>query len=120
MLDYADSRSIQAGWHQALVITGGQLDVLFNNGAYALAGAVEDIPVAGLRENFEANFFGWHELSCLALQVMRRQNFGRILINSSVHKLRLCAFVAKASIMQPNLPLKAGQTPCGWSWPIRR
>lgn len=84
VLDYADSRSIQAGWHQAMAITGGQLDVLFNNGAYALPGAVEDIPVAGLRENFEVNFFGWHELSCLALQVMRRQNAGRILINSSV------------------------------------
>ena len=84
VLDYADSRSIQAGWHKAITITGGQLDVLFNNGAYALPGAVEDIPVAGLRENFEANFFGWHELSCLALQVMRRQNAGRILINSSV------------------------------------
>ena len=84
VLDYADSRSIQAGWHHAMAITGGQLDVLFNNGAYALPGALEDIPVAGLRENFEANFFGWHELSCLALQVMRRQNVGRILINSSV------------------------------------
>ncbi len=56
VLDYADSGSIQAGWHQAMAITGGQLDVLFNNGAYALPGAVEDIPVAGLRENFEANF----------------------------------------------------------------
>jgi NAD(P)-dependent dehydrogenase (short-subunit alcohol dehydrogenase family) len=84
VLDYADSGSIQRGWKQAMDITGGELDVLFNNGAYALPGAIEDIPVAGLKENFEANFFGWHELSCLALKVMRAQENGRILINSSV------------------------------------
>ena len=84
VLDYSDSRSIQAAWKQAMKLTNGRLDVLFNNGAYALPGAIEDIPVAGLRENFEANFFGWHELSCLALQVMRGHGTGRILINSSV------------------------------------
>ena len=84
VLDYSDSHSIQAAWQQAMKLTNGRLDVLFNNGAYALPGAIEDIPVAGLRENFETNFFGWHELSCLALQVMRGQGTGRILINSSV------------------------------------
>ena len=34
--------------------TGGTLDALFNNGAYALPGAVEDLPIAGLREQFDA------------------------------------------------------------------
>ena len=40
--------------------TGGTLDALYNNGAFAMLGAVEDVPTAGLRELFEANFFGWH------------------------------------------------------------
>ena len=39
--------------------TGGTLDALYNNGAFAMLGAVEDVPTAGLRELFEANFFGW-------------------------------------------------------------
>ena len=118
VLDYADSRSIQAGWHRAMETTGGQLDVLFNNGAYALPGAVEDIPVAGLRENFEANFFGWHELSCLALRVMRRQNFGRILINSSV--LGFAALRFRGSHNATKFALEGWADTCGLSWLIRR
>ena len=43
--------------------TGGTLDALYNNGAFAMLGAVEDVPTAGLRELFEANFFGWHTLT---------------------------------------------------------
>ena len=33
--------------------TGGTLDALYNNGAYALLGATEDIPTDALREIFE-------------------------------------------------------------------
>ena len=43
--------------------TGGTLDALYNNGAFAMLGAVEDVPTAGLRELFEANFFGWRTLT---------------------------------------------------------
>ena len=86
--------------NQVLDATGGTLDALYNNGAFALMyaathrprtpatqssnpsllptglqltrpglalprgrGAVEDVPTAGLRELFEANFFGWHTLT---------------------------------------------------------
>ena len=52
--------------------TGGTLDALFNNGAYSQPGAVEDLPVAALREQFEANFFGWHDLTRRIVPVMRR------------------------------------------------
>ena len=44
---------------------------LFNNGAHGLPGAVEDLPTEGLRAIFEANFFGWHELTRQVIPVMR-------------------------------------------------
>ena len=57
---------------------------LFNNGAYGQPGAVEDLSTDVLRDVFETNFFGWHELTCRVLPVMRRQGYGRIIQNSSV------------------------------------
>ncbi|HUF86535.1 MAG TPA: SDR family NAD(P)-dependent oxidoreductase [Thermohalobaculum sp.] len=83
-IDYEDPESIETGFAEALGRTGGRLDALFNNGAYALPGALEDVPVAGLRQIFEANFFGWHELTRRAIPVMRAQGHGRIVMNSSV------------------------------------
>ncbi|MEP3630765.1 MAG: SDR family NAD(P)-dependent oxidoreductase [Hyphomicrobiales bacterium] len=83
-LDYTDEASIHACADQVLAETGGRLDVLFNNGAYGLLGAVEDIPTDALREQFEANFFGWHELTRRFIPVMREQGGGRIVQCSSV------------------------------------
>jgi NAD(P)-dependent dehydrogenase (short-subunit alcohol dehydrogenase family) len=83
-LDVADSASIRAAVGWVLEQTGGTLDALFNNGAYGQPGAVEDLSRAALREQFETNLFGWHELTCLVLPVMRRQGHGRIVQNSSV------------------------------------
>ena len=84
VLDYEDEESIDQGFQTAMQITGGRLDVLFNNGAYAIPGAVEDLPTAALRQIFEANFFGWHHLTRLAVRVMREQGHGRLIQNSSV------------------------------------
>ena len=64
--------------------TGGTLDALYNNGAHAQAGAVEDLPVEALREQFEANLFGWHDLTRRIVPVMRRQGHGRIVSCSSI------------------------------------
>ncbi len=83
-LDYADEASIRAAMETVLAGTGGRLDAVFNNGAYALPGAVEDLPTEGLRAQFEANLFGWHTLTRLAIPVMRRQGRGRIVQCSSV------------------------------------
>lgn len=83
-LDYQSAESIQTGFATAVELTGGRLDALFNNGAHAAAGAIEDIPTGLWREIFEANFFGWHELTRLVLPVMRRQGAGRIVQCSSV------------------------------------
>ncbi len=83
-LDYCDVDSISRCLDAVLEQTGGKLDALFNNGAYAQAGAVEDLPVEALRLQFEANFFGWHDLTRRVVPVMRRQGHGRIVHCSSV------------------------------------
>lgn len=83
-LDYREPRSIEALVASVIERTGGRLDALYNNGAYAQAGAVEDLPVSALREQFEANVFGWHDLTRRIVPVMRRQGFGRIIHCSSI------------------------------------
>jgi len=83
-LDLADSASIASAVATVLERTGGTLYALFNNGAYGQPGAVEDLRREVLREQFETNLFGTHELTCRVLPVMRRQGHGRIIQNSSV------------------------------------
>lgn len=83
-LNLADSDSINAAVDEVLQRSDGTLYALFNNGAYGQPGAVEDLSRAVLREQFENNLFGTHELTCKLLPVMRRQGYGRIIQNSSV------------------------------------
>jgi NAD(P)-dependent dehydrogenase (short-subunit alcohol dehydrogenase family) len=83
-LDLTDSQTIGETLDQVLEDTGGTLYALFNNGAYGQVGAVEDLSVAVLREQFETNFFGWHDLTCRVIPVMRARQTGRIIQNSSI------------------------------------
>ncbi len=83
-IDYEDPASIAEGLEEVLEATGGTLDALFNNGAYAVPGAVEDLPTDALRAIFEANVFGWHDLTRRVIPVMRAQGQGRIVNHSSV------------------------------------
>ncbi|MGR9074153.1 MAG: SDR family oxidoreductase [Gammaproteobacteria bacterium] len=83
-LNLADSDSIANAVERTAELTGGEIHALFNNGAFGQPGAVEDLSRAVLREQFETNFFGTHELTNLVIPLMRKQGFGRILYNSSV------------------------------------
>jgi NAD(P)-dependent dehydrogenase (short-subunit alcohol dehydrogenase family) len=83
-LDYADEASIAEALAETLRRTGGTLDALYNNGAFACPGAVEDLPRGALREIFETNLFGYHDLTRRVIPVMRAQGHGRIVNCSSV------------------------------------
>lgn len=83
-LDLAQSESIQQAFQQVMQLTNGKLYALFNNGAFGLPGAVEDLTRDNLKFQFETNVFGWLELTNLVIPLMRRQGFGRIIQNSSV------------------------------------
>lgn len=83
-LDLADSASIQHAFKQVMQLTDGKLYALFNNGAFGLPGAVEDLTRDNLKYQFETNVFGWLELTNLVIPLMRKQGYGRIIQNSSV------------------------------------
>ena len=83
-LDLARSESIKNAVKESYDLTGGKIDVLFNNGAFGQPGAVEDLSREVLTQQFETNFFGTHELTNLVLPIMRQQGYGRIIYNSSV------------------------------------
>ncbi|EPX82858.1 Short-chain dehydrogenase [Rubellimicrobium thermophilum DSM 16684] len=83
-LDYADPLSVERGAAEALERTEGRLDALFNNGAHACPGAVEDLPRGALEAIFQANLFGWHDLTRRVIPAMRARGAGRIVNCSSV------------------------------------
>ncbi|WP_269584922.1 SDR family oxidoreductase [Roseibium sp. Sym1] len=83
-LDYEDGASISAAADKVLQRTDGKLEAVFNNGAYAVPGALEDIPAKAMRALFEANFIGWHELTARLIPAMRTNGRGRIVQCSSV------------------------------------
>jgi len=83
-IDYQDEASIESGLGEVLEATGGRIDALFNNGAFGCPGLIEDLPRGALREIFEANVFGWHDLTRQVIPAMRAQGHGRIVQNSSV------------------------------------
>ncbi|HSG11855.1 MAG TPA: SDR family oxidoreductase [Gammaproteobacteria bacterium] len=83
-LDLDDSASIEATVTDVLACTDNRLFGVFHNGAYGQPGAVEDLDRNTLRQQFETNLFGWHDLNHRILPVMRAQGHGRIIYNSSV------------------------------------
>jgi len=103
-LDYEEINSIEVAFDEAIERTGGRLDALFNNGAYAIPGAIEDLPARAFRQIFEANFFGWHSLTRRAIPVMRAQGHGRIIMNSSI--LGLAALRMRAAYVATKYALE--------------
>lgn len=83
-LDLADSQSINSAFHQALLETQGKIDLLFNNGAFGLPGAVEDLSRKAMEYQFQTNVFGTQELTNLVVPIMRKQGGGKIIYNSSI------------------------------------
>ncbi len=83
-LDVTDTDSIDKAMNTVLQQTGGTLYALFNNAGYGQPGALEDIPSYALREQFETNVIGLHELTRRIIPVMRAQGYGRIIQHSSV------------------------------------
>lgn len=61
-----------------------KLDAVFNNAGYGQPGAVEDISVETLKEQFETNLFGLHEVTLQTMKIFRKQGYGKIIQHSSV------------------------------------
>ena len=62
----------------------GSIDVLVNNAGYGSYGAIEDVPLAEARRQFDVNIFGLARLTQLVLPGMREKRYGRIVNISSM------------------------------------
>lgn len=83
-LDVTEEDSMVAAV-ETIAADRGQIDVLVNNAGFELAGAVERIPAAEARRQFDTNFFGPARLTQLVLPGMRAQRHGRIINVSSIY-----------------------------------
>ena len=82
-VDVTDDTSLVALVEQ-VIVESGRIDVLVNNAGYGSYGALEDVPIAEARRQFDVNIFGMGRLIQLVLPHMRAQHDGYIVNVSSV------------------------------------
>lgn len=82
-LDVNDNASIRAAI-QNILVEAKRIDVLINNAGYGLFGAVEDLSMDKIIDQFETNFFGVVRVVKSVLPIMRNQRSGTIINISSM------------------------------------
>jgi NAD(P)-dependent dehydrogenase (short-subunit alcohol dehydrogenase family) len=82
-LDVNDEASMKAAV-DAVVAREGAVGVLVNNAGYSQSRAVEAVPMAKVRAQFETNVFGLVRLTQLVLPGMRAQRWGKVVNLSSM------------------------------------
>ena len=82
-LDVTDSEECERAVKAALQ-TFGRIDVLVNNAGFGVYGSLEEVPMSLVREQFETNVFGVHNVLKAVLPAMRAQRSGTILNISSI------------------------------------
>jgi NAD(P)-dependent dehydrogenase (short-subunit alcohol dehydrogenase family) len=82
-LDVTDEASMQAAV-RTVEEREGAVGVLVNNAGYSQSGALETLPMAKVRAQFETNVFGLVRMCQLVLPKMRAQGWGRIVNVSSM------------------------------------
>lgn len=83
LLDVTKPKQIAHALEQ-IVKNDAKIDAVFNNAGFGQPGALEDIETKYLKEQFETNVFGLHELTRQVLPYMREQGYGKIIQHSSV------------------------------------
>ena len=82
-LDVNDEASMRAAVAE-VTAREGAVGVLINNAGYSQSGAVEAVPMAKVRAQFETNVFGLVRLTQLVLPGMRAQRWGKVINLSSM------------------------------------
>lgn len=82
-LDVKDTESIQQTV-QAIIDKEGKLDIVINNAGAGITGAIEEIPEAEIKANFDTNFFGPINVIKSVLPQMRKQHSGLIINVTSI------------------------------------
>ena len=82
-LDVTDDASLKQAL-QVIMQQQKRLDILINNAGFGTYGAIEEVPLADGRRQFDVNVFGAVRLIQLVLPIMRCQRSGRIINTSSI------------------------------------
>ncbi len=82
-LDVTDGMSVQ-GAAEKVLRRFEKIDVLVNNAGYGLIGAIEEVDPAEMKEVFNTNYFGVHQVLRAFLPQLRAQRGGWIVNISSV------------------------------------
>ena len=82
-LDVTEDESMDA-FVQTVLANEGRIDALVGNAGYGSYGAVEDVPLAEARRQFDVNLFGLARMIQLVLPTMRAQRAGTIVNVSSM------------------------------------
>ena len=72
---------------EKIIDENGRIDILVNNAGYGLFGAIEDLSVSEIKNQFETNVFGIIRVTQNVLAIMRRQTNGVIVNISSISGL---------------------------------
>ena len=91
-LDVRSDESV-AACMKAVTNESGRIDVLVNNAAYELAGALEETSIKEAKDQFETNFFGVVRMVKAVLPLMRQQREGQIINVSSLSGLSSIPFM---------------------------
>jgi NAD(P)-dependent dehydrogenase (short-subunit alcohol dehydrogenase family) len=91
VLDVRDDASVRACAAHVLR-EAGRIDVLVNNAGYLCAGAVEEVPAAEAKAQFETNYFGVARMTAAVLPGMRARRTGHIITISSLTGLAAVPF----------------------------
>ncbi|MEM6827975.1 MAG: SDR family oxidoreductase [Pseudomonadota bacterium] len=82
-IDVTSDEQVEIGVKQALISSGGTLDVLINNAGVSYGGPVEIQDMAATQHMFETNVFGPHRMARAVLPAMRAAKSGLIINVSS-------------------------------------
>jgi short-subunit dehydrogenase len=82
-MDVNNAESVNAA-AQKILDENGKIDVLVCNAGNGIAGAVEDMTLDEVRYQMETNFFGTVRVIQAFLPVFRSQNYGKIIVTTSV------------------------------------
>lgn len=82
-MDVTDDQSVQNCVDEFLRQAGG-IDILINNAGYGVLGPVEEFPLSGVKDLFEANYFGALRVLQAVVPHMRAQGHGTIVNMASL------------------------------------
>ena len=81
--DITDEEQVKTAFSRVLD-TEGRIDVLVCNAGFGISGAVEFTEMSEAKRQFDVNFFGTAACIKAALEPMRKQKAGKIIVTSSV------------------------------------